>query len=63
MLGAVKTSFFPLQKYEGFKSKFGWAADSNQTIKHLVLDDGCCISQNVGRTEMNLVKSNNLYFY
>ena len=30
--------------------------------QHLVLDNDCCISQNVGRTKINLVTSNNLYF-
>ena len=29
---------------------------------HLVYDTDICISRNVGRTEINLVKSNNLYF-
>ena len=31
-------------------------------IQHLVLDNDCCISRNVARTEINLVMSNNLYF-
>ena len=32
-------------------------------IQHLVLDNNdCCISRNVGRTKINLVTSNNLYF-
>ena len=30
--------------------------------KHPVLDNGCSISRNLGRTEVNLVTSNNLYF-
>ena len=29
---------------------------------YLVLDNDCCISRNVGRTKINLVTSNNLYF-
>ena len=28
----------------------------------IVLDNGCCISRNVGRTNINLVTSNSLYF-
>ena len=31
-------------------------------IQHLVLDNGCWISRNVGRTEINLVTSSSLYF-
>ena len=30
--------------------------------QHLVLDNDCCISRNVGRTKMKLVTSNSLYF-
>ena len=32
------------------------------SIQHLALDNDCCIIQNVGRTKINLVMSNNLYF-
>ena len=31
--------------------------------QHVVLDDDCCISWNVGRTKINLVTSNKLYFF
>ena len=31
-------------------------------IQQLVLDNDCCFSRNVGRTKINLVMSNNLYF-
>ena len=31
--------------------------------QHLVFDNDCCISQNVGRTKINLVTSNNLFFF
>ena len=31
-------------------------------IQHLVLDDDGCNSQNIGGIEINLVKSNDLYF-
>ena len=30
--------------------------------QHIVLDNDCCISRNVGRTEINLVTSNKLYY-
>ena len=62
MLVVVKTSFFPLRKCQFFKCKLGRAADWNQAIKHMALEDDCCISQNVGRSERNLVKSNSLDF-
>ena len=35
---------------------------NSHVIQQLVLDDDCCISQNIGGTEINLVKSNDLYF-
>ena len=31
-------------------------------IQHLALDNDCCISRDIGRTKINLVTSNNLYF-
>ena len=31
-------------------------------IQHLVLNNDCCFSRNVGKTKINLVTSNNLYF-
>ena len=31
-------------------------------IQNLVLDNDCCISRNVGKTKINLVTSNSLYF-
>ena len=48
MLAAVKNSFFPFQN-QGRQPR-----ETKQ-----LNDDGCCISQNVGRTERNLIKSNN----
>ena len=62
MLAAAKTSFFHSKNIGFLKYKLGQAADWNQTIKHLVFDDDCCVSQNIGRTKRNLVKSNNLDF-
>ena len=31
--------------------------------QHIVLYNDCCISRNVGRTEINLVTSNKLYYF
>ena len=31
-------------------------------LQHLVLDNDCCISRNVGKTKIDLVMSSNLYF-
>ena len=31
--------------------------------QHLVLDNDCCISRNVGRTKINLVTSNKLNYF
>ena len=39
------------------------AIKCNFFIHHLTLDSDFCITGNVGRTEINLVTSNNLYFF
>ena len=44
-----------------FDSNFG--TECKLFTQHLVLDNDCCISQNVGRTKMNLVTSNKLYYF
>ena len=44
----------PFDSY--FKTEF------RLSIQHLVPDNDCCISGNVGRTEINLVTLNNLNF-
>ena len=31
--------------------------------QHLVLGNDCCISRNVGRTKINLITSNKLYYF
>ena len=40
-----------------FKAEFKYVS------QHIVLEKDCCIIQNVRGSEINLVTSNNLYFY
>ena len=43
-----------------FDSNF--ETECKPSIQHLVLENDCCISRNVGRTKKNLVTSNDLCF-